>query len=63
MRKNTKSFMLFMTPEEKAFIDEMAWRMKIPIARYIKMLIHGEMEKNPKLVESLKQRLESGNNS
>lgn len=58
MRKNTKSFMLYMTPEEKAFIDEMAWRQRIPIARYIKMLIHREMEKNPNIANIASQRIE-----
>lgn len=58
MRKNTKSFMLYMTPQEKAFIDEMAWRQRIPIARYIKMLIHKEMEKNPSVANIASQRFE-----
>lgn len=56
MRKNTKSFMLYMTPEEKAFIDEMAWRQRIPIARYIKILIHKEMEKYPTVADSAMKR-------
>ena len=45
--------MLQMSEHEKAFIAEMAWRNKMPIAQYVRGLIKEQMEKNPTVAQAL----------
>lgn len=57
MRKDRATYMLYMSDTEKAFIEEMAWRKKLPMAQYIKRLIRNEMEKNPQVVEMVQKKV------
>ena len=48
--------MLQMQTIEKDFIEEMAWRNKMPKAQYIRALIREQMEKHPEVVHAISNR-------
>lgn len=50
-----KSYMLWMTETEKAFIEEMAWKNKQKMAQYLRELIHKEMKKHPGVVKEIER--------
>lgn len=56
MRKGQKPFMLQMSEHEKEFISEMAWRNKMSIAQYVRMMIHEQMEKHPDVAMALAKK-------
>lgn len=56
MRADKKSFTMWMSETEKQFVEEMAWRKKMKIAQYIRMMIRKEMSKNEDVVNLIKQR-------
>lgn len=56
MRKGQKPYMLQMQTIEKDFIEEMAWRNKMPKAQYIRALIREQMEKHPEVVHAISNR-------
>lgn len=59
MRKNSASYMLYMTQAEKDFITEMAWREKRPVSQYVRELIRREMNKNPNIMENFEKKDQS----